>query len=147
MYFSVRLPGLGINVSFFEGGREGEVMNMFLPTVSYLLLGKTGTKCMKALECHSAPTLYLACVFAPHTYTTPPPLISHLHCLWTRSVLAWKGKWLEEWCQQSSDHEAPGSSAWKSHIQMGKTEGRRMECDGWLASLTQWTLVWASSRR
>lgn len=68
----MRLPGLGINVSFFEGGREGEVMNMFLPTVPYLLLGKMGTKCMKALECHSAPTLYLACLFAPHTYTTPP---------------------------------------------------------------------------
>ena len=87
----MRPPDLGINVSFFEGGKDGEVINMSLPTVPYLLLGKMGTKCMKALEYHSAPNL-VPCmlVSSPHIHLPPPPhqLISHLHCVWTRSMLA-----------------------------------------------------------
>ena len=81
MYFSVRLPDLGINVSFFEGGKEGELMDMLLPNVPYLLLGEMGTKCMKALECHSAPNLVPhMLVSSPHIHPSPLQSLTSTAC-------------------------------------------------------------------
>ena len=45
-----------------------------------------------------------------------------------------------------------GHLMWRSDLlekilMQGKTEGRRRGQDGWMASLTQWTWVWASSGR
>ena len=54
-----------------------------------------------------------------------------------------------------TDAEAPIPDAKKTHwekiLMLGKIEGRRRRdergWDGWVASLTQWTWVWANSRR
>ena len=43
------------------------------------------------------------------------------------------------------------ANSWEKILMLGKTEGRRRRgsrgWDGWMASLTQWTWVWASSGR
>ena len=53
-------------------------------------------------------------------------------------------------------HQYFGHLMWKAYslektLMLGKTEGRRRRVhrgwDGWMASLTQWTWVWANSRR
>ena len=51
---------------------------------------------------------------------------------------------------QQFDHLMQRADSLKKTLMLGKIEGRRRDdrgWDGWLASLTQWTWVWASSGR
>ena len=51
---------------------------------------------------------------------------------------------------QYFDHLMQRADSLKKTLMLGKIESRRRDdkgWDGWLASLTQWTWVWASSRR
>ena len=62
--------------------------------------------------------------------------ISYLFCLSSISVCFWSSNTLAPWCERPT---------------LGKIEGRKegndKGWDGWMAPLTQWIWVWASSRR
>ena len=58
----------------------------------------------------------------------------------------------KDWCKaEYFDHLMWRTDSLEKTLMLGKTEGRRRRCkrgwDGWMASWTQWTWVWANSRR
>ena len=58
-------------------------------------------------------------------------------------MLTLKLQYFGHWCKESTYWKRPG--CWESLKAGGKRDHRGW--DGWVASLTQWTWVWTSSRR
>ena len=57
--------------------------------------------------------------------------------------LSWSSSILATWCEELTHWKRPG--CWE-RLRAGG-EGGNSGWDGWMASLTQWTWVWANSRR
>ena len=60
---------------------------------------------------------------------------------WKDWCWSWSSNILATWCKEPAH--------WKRTLMLGKIEDRRRDdrgWDGWMASLAQWTWVWASSR-
>ena len=55
----------------------------------------------------------------------------------------WNSGTMDTWCEESTHQKGPW--CWERLKAGGKGDGRGW--DGWMASPTQWTWVWASSRR
>ena len=68
---------------------------------------------------------------------------SILNIHWKDWCWSWSSNTLAIWCEELTHWKRPWS--WE-RLKAGG-EGDNRGWDGWLASLTQWTLVWASSRR
>ena len=55
----------------------------------------------------------------------------------------WSSKILATWCEEPTHWKRP----WFWERLRGRSEGSDRGWDGWMASLTQWTWVWANSGR
>ena len=68
---------------------------------------------------------------------------STLNTPWKDWCWSWSSNTLASWCRELT--------YWKRPWWLGKTEGRKRGgdrgWDSWMVSLTQWTWVWANSRR
>ena len=61
---------------------------------------------------------------------------------WKDWCWSWSSNTLATWCEDPTHWKRPW--CWE-RLKAGEGDNRR--CDGWMASLTQWTWVWASSGR
>ena len=66
---------------------------------------------------------------------------STLNIHWKDWCQSWSSNTLATWCEEPTHRKRPW--CW----QRLKAEGDDRGWDGWMASLTRWTWVWASSRR
>ena len=65
-----------------------------------------------------------------------------LNIQWKDWCWSWNSNTLATWCKELTHWKRPG--CWERLKAGGEGEGRGW--DGWMASLTRWTWVWASSR-
>ena len=56
----------------------------------------------------------------------------------------WSSNTLATWCKELTHWKIPW---WWERLRVGGSEEGDRRWDGWMASLTQWTWVWANSRR
>ena len=79
------------------------------------------------------------------------PLFISIDFCWKDWCWSWSSNTLATWCQKSTIFFFPKVDSLEKTLIPGKIEGRKRRGwqgrDGWLASLTQWMWVWASSRR
>ena len=68
---------------------------------------------------------------------------SVLNVHWKVSCWSWKSNSLATWCEELIHWKRPW--CWERLKAGGEGDGRRW--DGWMASLTEWTLIWANFRR
>ena len=73
--------------------------------------------------------------------TNPSERKSVLSVLWEVWCWSWNSSTLATWCEKLTHWKRPW--CWERLRAGGEGDDRR--CNGWMASLTQWTWVWASS--
>ena len=69
--------------------------------------------------------------------------MSILNIHWKDWCRSWSSNTLATWCKEPTHWKRP----WCWERLKAEEEGDDRGCDGWMASLTQWTCVWASSGR
>ena len=69
--------------------------------------------------------------------------VSTLNICWKGWCWSWSCNSLDTWCKEPAHWKRP----WCWERLRGWGEGDNRKWDGWMASLTQWTWVWATSRR
>ena len=67
---------------------------------------------------------------------------NHLNIHWKDWCWSWSSNTLDTWCKEMTHWKRPW---WWERLRAGEGGGRGW--DGWMASPTQWTWVWATSRR
>ena len=71
-----------------------------------------------------------------------PHLKSVLNIHWKDWCWSWSSNTLATWCEEVTHWKRP----WCWERLKARGEGDARGWDGWMASLTQWTWIWASSR-
>ena len=66
-----------------------------------------------------------------------------LNILWKDWYWSWSSNTLATWCEEPTHWKRP----WRWERLKAGGEGHDRGWDGWMARLTQWTWVWANSRR
>ena len=76
-------------------------------------------------------------------YTTQSYRKSTLTIHWKDWCWSWSSNTLVTWCKEQTHWKR----SWVWERLKAKGEGDNREWDGWMASLTQWTWIWANSGR
>ena len=104
---------------------------------------KSGKEYVKAVYCHPASLTYMQSILCKMPGWMKQRLESTLNIHWKKLCWSWSSNTLATWYEELTHWKSPW--CWERLRASGEEDDR--EGDGWMASPTQQTRVWADCRR